>query len=797
MAEPAVGKIPGKINQTNPPFCGAKIRGQILENCHSIARKLLPIKQPIMSYRNLKKIVASASLALASSCAVQAQQPTDYNEVGKQVAILLQNTHISRTKWDEKLSAKFLETFLRDMDPKRMYLLQSDVDRFQNEYGEQLHEMLLRKTSVTAAEDIYTTFKKRVEESTQFINKVLAEEKFDFTQDESIERSRKDSPWPKDRAEAEKLWRATVKDALLGETLRRETVARLAKEQGKPDPLAKEKSPKDKVKLRYERLLHSVTEADKPDMANYFLSAVTRSFDPHTEYMGFREIARFKDSMKNQLVGIGAQLQAEEDGATVIKGIVVGGPADKHGQLKLNDRIVGVDSLNSGEMTDIMFMKIDKVVDLIRGKENTDVRLKVEPAGATPGETTFITITRGKVEMKDEQASAEIIEKKESDGKVRRLGWITLPSFYMDFDNNEASCANDVEKLLRRLIEEKIDGLVIDLRGNGGGSLEEVRKMTGFFINRGPVVQVKNEMGQVEVKDSSLKEPIYKGPMIVMIDKTSASASEILAGALQDHNRAVIVGDSSTFGKGSVQQLMDVGRMMPFFARRDQAGTVKVTLQGFYRPSGESTQMQGVKSDIVLPSVLDGLEVGEAYLDNVLKFERIRRAADFAPLERDNLFLPRLKELSDTRLKDNKDMLYTKEDIAEMKKRVAENKESLNKAVRDKELADADVKRHTRNKDRVERFAAIEKADKETMKFFKLSLTDVDTKKEAHLYDPSAEDEEYMRKAKDETAELDDTPKWPSGMDVVKRESLAILADLIDTTAAAKEAGVLKKTAER
>lgn len=778
-----------------PTVSRVKFLGQFPEKCHIVPRKSITVLI-IMTPSIIRKIVASASVALASSCCLQAEQPTDFNEVGKGVAILLQNNHYSRAKWNKELSVKFLDTYLRELDPRRMYFLQSDVTRFHEEYGDKLHDMLLRKNSTVAAEDIYKTYISRAKESSQFINEVL-KEKFDFTKEESIERSRKDAPWPKDRTEWQGLWRSSVKDAVLAETLRRETIAKLAKEQGKEDPAAKEKSPVEKVRMRYERLLHSITEADADDMATYFLLAVTKAFDPHTEYMGYREIARFKDSMKNQLVGIGAQLLAEEDGATVIKGIVVGGPADKHGELKLNDRIVGVDSLNTGEVTDIMFMKIDKVVDLIRGKENTEVRLKVEPAGGAPGETKFIVISRGKVEMKDEQASAEIIEKKDQKGVPRKLGWITLPSFYMDFDNNEASCANDVEKLLRRLMEEKIDGLIIDLRGNGGGSLEEVRKMTGFFIKRGPVVQVKTEMGQIEVKDSEARQPIYDGPLLVMIDKTSASASEILAGALQDHNRAVIVGGASSFGKGTVQQLMDVGRQMPFFARRDRAGTVKVTLQKFYRPSGDSTQLQGVKSDIVLPSLLDGMEIGEAFLENKLEFDKIRKASDFAPLDRNNLFLPRLMELSAARVKENKDMVYTMEDIAEMKRRVEENKDSLNKAVRDKEIADADAKRHARNKERRERYAEIEKQDKESTKFYKLTLADVNENKVISTYDPTVEDEKFMRKAKDETADLDDTPKWPSGLDMVKRESLAILMDLTQATEAAKAAGALKKTAER
>jgi carboxyl-terminal processing protease len=308
---------------------------------------------------------------------------------------------------------------------------------------------------------------------------------------------------------------------------------------------------------------------------------------------------------------------------------------------------------------------------------------------------------------------------------------------------------------------------------------------------------VKNELGQIEVKDSELREPIYDGPLVVLIDKTSASASEIMAGALQDHNRAVIVGDTSTFGKGTVQQLMDVGRMMPFFARRDRAGTVKVTLQKFYRPSGDSTQLQGVISDIALPSFLDGLEVGESFLDNRMEFDRIRRASDFEPLDRDHLFVPRLKELSDKRVKENKDLVYINEDVAEIKKKIADNKESLNKEVRDKELADSDAKRHARNKERLLRFAEMAKSDKAGTKFYKLSLADISENKPPHEFDPAAENEDYMRKAKDETADLDDTPKWPSGMDSVKREGLAILSDLVEMTEASKTAGVLKKTAER
>jgi carboxyl-terminal processing protease len=499
--------------------------------------------------------------------------------------------------------------------------------------------------------------------------------------------------------------------------------------------------------------------------------------------------------MKNELVGIGALLQGEEDGATKIMGIVVGGPADKQGVLKLNDRVVAVDPDADGprEMVDIMFMKIDKVVDLIRGQEHTPVRLKAEPAGGAPGETTLITITRDKVELKDEQAGAEIIQMKGGDGEAKKIGIITLPSFYADFEEGKTRCSVDVERLLQRLKDEGIDGLLLDLRNNGGGALEEVRRMTGFFTRRGPVVQVKNTFGEIEVKESDRQEPIYDGPMVVLTDKSSASASEILAGALQDSNRAVIVGESSTFGKGTVQQPMDIGRMLPFFKARNKAGTLKVTIQKFYRPSGSSTQNLGVVPDVVLPSLTDALEVGEAFLEHSLEHDMIRKATDFAPLKREQLFLPRLKELSAARVAGSKDFGYVIEDIAKTKARIRDNKVSLSLAERKKELEEIEDQQRQRNAERSGRFAAAAKKDKESLSFFKLTLDDVEKGGDLRPVDPSKEDDEFMIRAKDAAAELDETPRWPSGLDPHKREGVMILGDLVDITRNARMAGLLDR----
>ncbi|QTN33215.1 carboxy terminal-processing peptidase [Akkermansiaceae bacterium] len=723
-----------------------------------------------------------------------AQQQADFNEVGRQMAIMLQNSHFARLPYNAELSGKFFDDYLKDLDFQKLYFTQQDVDGFRNKYGERLHTLLLQGNSMEPATEIYALYRQRVGERVALAQELLAGE-FDFTGQDSVMMSRKDAAWPADEAEAELIWTRQIKEAVLSETLRRELITKMANEQGKPDPGADDMDPRKKVSLRYKRLLASINDADDEDVANYFLSAVARAYDPHTDYMSYREMNRFKGDMKNELVGIGALLQAEEDGATIIKGIVVGGPADKQGSLKLNDRVVGVDTVNSGTaegMTDIMFMPIDKVVELIRGKQGTEVGLKVEPSGGAPGATKIVVIERDKVELKDEQASGELIEMKNAKGEVRRIGVITLPSFYADFDEGLTRCSVDVERILMRLMEGKMDGLIFDLRNNGGGSLEEVRRMTGFFVPAGPVVQVKNTLGQVQVKDSDGGKPIYGGPMVVMIDKSSASASEILAGALQDYNRAVVVGDSSTFGKGTVQQPMDIGRMLPLFAVRDKAGFLKVTIQKFYRPSGSSTQMDGVVPNITLPSIMDAIDIGEAHLENALPHDRIRPAADFRALDPQALFLPRLKELSQERVAACRDFTYVIEDVIKAKERIKENTVSLNKAAREKELAEADVQKKERNAERLARFAEISAQDEKRLTFYKLTLDDLEKGADLKAYDPSKENADYMRRAVDATDSLDDTPKWPSGLNPEKREAMHILRDLVDETEKAKMVGLLK-----
>jgi len=740
--------------------------------------------------KKLRRLLAPiVALWFLPSCTSVA---ADFNVVGSNMFRILQNGHYARLPSDENLSQRMFHGYIGDLDPARLYFEKADIDEFEKKYGRNLHDLILTEESIPAASEIYGRYRQRVSERIAMVKSLLENEKFTFSSDQKIIQDREDAPWPKDGAEATEVWKLRLEETLLAEALRREGIAKRAKEQGKDNPLESELSPEKKIAQRYERFLQTITKADEEDVANYFLSAVARAHDPHSEYFSARELQEFRVSIKNELVGIGALLKTEDDGATKIDGIVNNGPADRQGELQLKDRVVAVDSLNDGNWADIMFLPIDKVVEMIRGKEGTDVALKVEPADGAPGETRVIVIRREVVTMKDELASAEIYSYGNG-AHSKKLGVVKLPSFYFDPDDRDIRVSVDLEKIIKRLKQEKIDGMIMDLRGNGGGSLEEVRRITSFFVGRGPVVQIKATSGHRESLGSDgVRKPIYDGPMVVLTDKGSASASEILAGALQDYNRAVVVGESSTFGKGTVQQPVEIARFMPLFADHDRAGAVKLTIQKFYRVAGSSTQKEGVIPDIVFPSVRDALEVGEKYADHALSHDTIDQARDFHPFNRQYLFLSALQEKSGARVKVSKDFEYIIEDKERVEERLKENTVSLNIEKRRAEIAENEVRRKARNKERLKRFAIQEDEDKKKFTIYRMTLDDIG-KSELPKVDRKSDKERHMRRAKDEIADLDDTPEWPSGLDVTKRESLAILGDLVEAVKASKIAGVHRK----
>ncbi|YCM42122.1 carboxy terminal-processing peptidase [Verrucomicrobiaceae bacterium 227] len=736
-----------------------------------------------------RSLLPALTLWLIPSCSSFA---ADFNLVGSEMSRILMNGHYARLGFDDRLSERILKDYIADLDPNRLYFEQSDIDGFEKKYATALDELLLQKNSIPAATEIYKTFQKRASERIATVKSLLKTGKFTFDSDRTIQRDRKDAAWPKNSEEATELWRLQLEDALLAEALRREGIALRAKEQGKPNPLANEASAVEKIGQRYERFIKTIEASDEEDIANYFLSAVAAAHDPHSDYFSARELQQFRVGIENRLVGIGALLRAEDDGATKIEGIVNNGPADRQGELKLKDRVVAVDSTNSGEFVDIMFMPLDKVVEMIRGENGVEVGLKVEPADGAPGETRIIVIKREEVTMKDELTTAEIISYGEG-ANATKLGVIKMPSFYFDPEDRSVRVSLDLELILDRLKKEGIDGLAIDLRGNGGGSLEEVRRITGFFVgDKAPVVQIKMTNGHIEALNSPFRKPRYEGPMVILTDKGSASASEILAGALQDYNRAVIIGESSTYGKGTVQQPLEIGRFMPILADHDRAGAVKLTIQKFYRVAGSSTQLKGVVPDIILPSVRDALEVGEKYAKHALAHDDIRRAPEFEPLPRQNLFVPMLAEKSAGRIGQSQDFKYVLEDTKRLEEQLKANSISLNIEKRRKEIAEADARRKTRNAERIKRFAEIAERDHKEFKMFRLTLDDVAAEALPEV-DLEADNERHMRRAKDEIADLDDTPEWPSGLDATKREGLSVLRDLASAVKAAKVAGAIKR----
>ena len=718
-----------------------------------------------------------ATTAILASCTGSSSAAPDYDLIGKQFSLVLQNSHFSRTRFSREMYNKFLECYLQLLDPHHLYFTQEDVDNLKAKYASQFGDYLLVGETTQLAKELYSEYSKRALFRIGQAEKLLQQYKDNmpaFDSDKTIARSRRKLPHSKNTAELDQVWRDQVEDMLLTEVVRRENVARLAKEKGKPDPNAKEGPVADKILARLKRQRCEIQESDLEDMVSHLLNAVAHVYDPHSDYMGAREEQRFKDAIKASIVGIGAQLREDDDGSTKIEGIVKGGPAAKNGQLKLGDHIVAVATNGDEEWTDIMFMSIDKVVDLIRGKKGNPVKLRVQSADS--GEEKIITIVRDEVPMSESLASGKIVDMKDAKGNVTRLGILTLPSFYVDLDDGDIHCAADVKKILLRMIDEGVRGIVLDLRFNGGGSLDEVRKMVGFFTGAGPVVQVKDSRGHVE-KLTVSGRPIFNGEMVVIINRMSASASEIFAGAMRDYGRAVVVGDVATFGKGTVQVPRGLADFMPYFSSREGCGMIKVTVQKFYRINGASTQLKGVESDIPLPTATAGFQLGEAEQDYAMAYDEIPAAYGYVADPRIGRILPKLKELSATRVAADKDLQNNLWYSAYRRRLTDENIVYLNKDKRKSVNEELQNFKKASDAERKARYAKMEEEDKKNLTIYRLNLGDVKAKT---LPLASKEDEEeFMDHAEDPEDELEDDLDYPSNLDPIVRESLHIVKDMI------------------
>ncbi len=668
-------------------------------------------------------------------------------------ARMLQKYHYLRQAFDETVSSKFLDRYLESLDPQHLHFLQSDLADFEV-YRTNLDNMTLPEgaanPSARPATVIFNRFMQRLQQRVAYCDQLLKTEKFTFDADERVAVVRKDAPYPKDLSEAKKLWRDRLRYEYLQEELakieaRKKAVTHTETEASasvtnqtstvtaktEPDKPKKTEAEEivDTLSHRYRRILHTFADWDSDDVLQIYLTALARVYDPHSDYFGHSALDSFAISMNLSLFGIGAELMSE-DGYCTINRLLPNGPAEKSKKIKVKDRIIAVAQSNQPPV-DVVDMSLNKAVQLIRGPKGTEVTLTIIPAGKDDSARTTLSLIRDEIKLEDQEAKAKIIDMPGSHGETLRLGVIDLPSFYTSFDPTSTrskaepkSTTEDVSRLLKKLKAENVGGVVLDLRRNGGGSLEEAIRLTGLFIKEGPVVQVKDYDGRIDVDRDDDSSVLYEGPLIVLTSRFSASASEILAGALQDYGRALVVGDSSTHGKGTVQQVLplkepllrlmalqrpeNLGNLSKLLLTNDP-GALKLTIKKFYRASGGSTQLKGVVPDIVLPSVFsEAKEIGESALENPLSFDTIDKAK-YDHLNLVGPYLTDLRRLSAQRVASDKEFSYIREDIDIYKKKSAEKTVSLNEKQRLKEKEEDDARAKARDKERLARAETPEK----------------------------------------------------------------------------------------
>ena len=539
------------------------------------------------------------------------------------VATLMNKKHLAGHPLDDEIAGRAFDSLIRSLDPLKVYFLKSDIQEFEKSRNK--IDDIAKTGKMDFAISLYKTFLKRLDERIAKAHEYIDAEQ-DFTIDESIVKDAKKLDFPADEAEANERIRKQVKFRMLNfeaDKIRAEKDKAAGKQQTEVQKVLSgdpNEDPRERLHRSYRTVHKRWHQLDADELLELWVSTITTSFDPHTSYMSPNSYNNFMIQMKLNLDGIGAQLTSE-DGYTKLTSIVPGGAADKDGRLKPGDRITAVGQGEEGAMEDVIDMKLDEVVRRIRGTAGTIVRLSVLPNGG--GESQMVAITRAKINLEDSAARSQVVEHgQKADGTTFKVGYIDLPSFYMDMEGARSnstsfrSTTRDVRKILNEFRDGGVDAVVLDLSRNGGGSLTEAINLTGLFIDRGPVVQVKDPEGQVQVYDDEEAGVSWSGPLVVMTSKESASASEILAGASQDYGRGLIVGDPKTHGKGTVQSLYDVGRQ--FFNSNMELGALKMTIQQFYLPAGKSTQREGVLSDVVLPNITAEFENGEADLDYAL-----------------------------------------------------------------------------------------------------------------------------------------------------------------------------------
>ncbi len=691
----------------------------------------------------------------------------ELDAISQYLANSLEKYHFSK-KSIEQISPRAFDAYIESLDPAKIYFFQGDIDLFKDKYSHKIPELIKKQELSTAILEIHNTYEKRVKAVSEYIDNLLESDNFDFTKDETLEIKDEDK-WHADQLESQAYLRKLIKSNYLDEYLVRENLKK-TNEKAYNELTS---SIKDLLQKRYKRIQLTLEKETNETKINGFLKALAIAFDPHTSYFDINEWKRFESSMANSLVGIGALLSSDDSGYSKVSGIVVGSPADQQGELALGDKIMAVDSKANGNPVDITFMRLDAIVDLIRGKKGSKVRLKIKSTHDSATTVKWIEITRDRIEIKNEFVKAEIIQTKDD----KKLAVISIPSFYYDFNDPKLRVSTHLKQVLERLRDEKVQGILLDLRNNGGGYLEEVRKMVGYFTGYNPMLQIKDSRGGMQVLSTPFSKAIYQGPLAVLTNKFSASASEILAAALQDYGRAVIIGDDSTYGKGTVQEVKSLASDMPFFSPKAKAGFMKVTIQKYYRVNGSSVQNKGVVSDIVLPSrfILD--EYGEATQDYSLPHDIIPPVDGISSKLQKLSAVDYLSQQSEQRIQASEDFKEYELLRQEMLEREEKTTISLNLAQRQQEQAELIAKGEKRKELRKQRYAQQSETDLALFDIYSLSIEDIKTPNLPLANQALKDDYMKLQKTKDQD---DSEPELPHGWVPEKREALNILMDLVD-----------------
>jgi len=646
------------------------------------SKLLLPLQAAEAPASDAPKPAGSAT---NSAPAIVKPSP-DAGKIAFVTAYMLEKLEYLQHPFDATMSARLFDSYLTSLDPQHLHFLQSDLTEFAA-YRTNLDRLTLKRSGIADTRPAYELFYRytdRLRAHVAYVDELLKTEKFDFATDDRITLNRHDLPYPKNLDEAKKIWRDRLHYEYLMEQVSRETQKTNAPASAAKVDTTPPKSMHDAIvetlSKNYHRTLKVFEEWDSSDVLSQYLEWLARSYDPHSDYQGPADYEDFAMQMNLSLFGIGAELRAT-DGYCTIENLL-NGPAKLSKKIRVHDRIVAVAQSNQPPV-DIFEMPITKAVRLIRGPKGTEVRLTMQPAGAPDSSRQVVTLIRDEIKLENGEAKGKIFEvPAEKDGATTRLGVIDLPSFYATIDNKDnptpKSTTDDVANLLKKFKEEKVAGVVLDLRRNGGGSLEEAIRLAGIFIKEGPVVQIKRSNGDIEVREDTDPSIVYDGPLIVLTSKFSASASEIVAGALQDYGRALIVGDTTTFGKGTAQQVFYLSKITALSDLAHDPGTLKLTNSKFYRASGASTELRGVAADIVLPSLWnDSTEVGESTLDNHFPWDVI----DSSSYDKVNMVQSGLAELarrSGDRISTNNEFTYLRQDIQRIQKQREDKTVSLN-----------------------------------------------------------------------------------------------------------------------